>query len=79
MAEAADIPPDEVPTISREEIVRRQGDRRLILVNVLPAVSFAERRLPGSRNLPAAEITTRAAAVLPDRTAEIVAYCGAFT
>lgn len=79
MAQAADPMNDDVPTITRDEIVRRQGDRRLILVHVLPAASFAERRIPGSRNLPAAEITARAGAVLPDRTADIAAYCGSFT
>lgn len=79
MAQAASTTTDDIPTITRDEIIRRQGDRRLILVNVLPAVSFTERRIPGSRNLPAAEISARAGAVLPDRTADIAAYCGSFT
>lgn len=48
------------------------------LVDVLPRASFDEQRLPGSINLPMAEIPDRARRVLPDPDAEIVVYCGGF-
>ncbi len=68
-----------VPEISREEILRRLHDPMLKVVNVLPAVAFAEQRIAGSVNLPVAEIPARARAVLPDLEQEIAVYCGNFT
>lgn len=68
-----------VRTITRDEILSRRNDPRLLLVDVLPAASFEQRRIPGSRNLPAAEIPTASGRILPDRHADIVVYCGGFT
>ncbi len=65
--------------ISREEISGRIGDRRLAIVDVLPAESFAGGHLPGAISLPLAEVTGRAREVLPDLDREIAVYCGGFT
>jgi rhodanese-related sulfurtransferase len=65
--------------ISREEIAGRIGDRRLVIVDVLPAESFAGGHLPGAISLPLAEVTGRAREVLPDLDREIAVYCGGFT
>jgi rhodanese-related sulfurtransferase len=50
-----------------------------VVVNVLPRPAFLEARIAGSINLPLAEIPDRAREILPDLSAEIIAYCGSFT
>jgi rhodanese-related sulfurtransferase len=65
--------------ISREELLRRLHDTTLVIVDVLPAVAFAERHIAGAVNLPVAEIPDRASTVLPDRGQEVAVYCGGFT
>ena len=67
---------DGVSTITREQLIPalRSGD--IVLVDVLSPESFAARHIPGAVNLPVAEIEQRAAAVLPDRHAPLVVYCG---
>jgi rhodanese-related sulfurtransferase len=62
--------------ISREEILRRLKDPALVLVNVLPRAAFVQQRIPGSVNLPVADIPARAREVLPDPAREIAVYCG---
>lgn len=69
----------DIPEISRPEIERRLGDGTLVLVDVLPAESYASGHIPGALSLPVAEIPHRARDVLPDGDAEIVVYCGSFT
>ena len=47
------------------------------LVEVLPAVEYAEAHLPGAINLPLKQLTRQAAAVLdPDRP--VIVYCNDF-
>jgi rhodanese-related sulfurtransferase len=65
--------------ISREELVRRLQDPALTIVDALPPESYEAAHIPGAINLPVLEIEERAAALLPDRAAEIVVYCAAFT
>ena len=65
--------------ISREEIARRIGDRRLAIVDVLPRESYESGHLPGAISLPVAEVTARGREVLPDLDQEIAVYCGGFT
>jgi rhodanese-related sulfurtransferase len=71
--------PAAVPEISREEILRRLRDPNLVVVDVLPAVAFAEQHIAGALNLQIADIPWRARAVLPDPEREIAVYCGGFT
>lgn len=68
------------PTISREELQQRidRGDR-FTLVETLPAMSYYNGHLPGAINLPPDQVTARAHVVLPDKTADIVLYCGSPT
>ena len=63
-------------TITRGELIRALRRNRIVLVDVLTPESFAAMHIPGAINLPASEITRRAPALLPDRRADIVAYCG---
>lgn len=65
--------------IAHEELRARLGDRSFILIDVLPAESYAAGHIPGAVSLPFADLHERASAVLPDKSREIVAYCAAFT
>jgi 3-mercaptopyruvate sulfurtransferase SseA len=65
--------------ISRDEIKRRLDDPTLLLIDVLPHEAYAVEHIPGATNLPLAELETRALQMLPDRNADIAAYCGKFT
>jgi rhodanese-related sulfurtransferase len=62
--------------ITREELLAALRARRVTLIDVLSPESFAARHIPGAINLPVADIARRAADVLLDRRAPIVAYCG---
>jgi rhodanese-related sulfurtransferase len=69
----------EVPQISRDELVARLRDPSLTIVNVLPRMAWEESRIPRSLSLPLAEVPVRAAAVLPDKSADISVYCASPT
>lgn len=62
------------PTI--DEIRRRTAEPDFVLIDVLPRESYAEGHIPGARSLPLADVPARAADVIPDRSADVVAYCG---
>lgn len=68
-----------VATISRDELREKiaRGDD-FVLVETLPADVYAQGHLPGALNLPFErdeEIVRLAAALLPDKSADIVVYC----
>ena len=63
-------------SISVEDIRRRVGDPTLVLVDVLPRVSWEEGHLPGAISLPLADVRARAEEALPAKDADIVVYCG---
>jgi rhodanese-related sulfurtransferase len=67
-------------TISREELKGKIDRReRFTLVETLPEYMYRQAHLPGAVNLPPDKVRERAAAVLPDRGADIVVYCGSPT
>jgi rhodanese-related sulfurtransferase len=68
-----------ISDIQREEIRRRLGDASLVLLNVLPREAFNAGRIPGSVNLPVAELPQQARTLLPNLSQEIAVYCGADT
>ncbi len=61
--------------VSRAEVQARIGDPTLVLVDVLPAASYAVGHIPGALSLPLAEVEARAQAIIPDRRADVVTYC----
>ena len=63
-------------SITREELINVLRAGRTVLLDVLSPESFAAIHIPGAVNLPVAEIPSRAPELLPDRSADIVAYCG---
>lgn len=62
-------------TILREEILARLQDRALVIVNVMPKETFAEGHIPGSINLPVAEIESQARQLISNPAQEIAIYC----
>jgi rhodanese-related sulfurtransferase len=69
-----------VATISRDEL-KQQIDRHdpFKLVETLPEYMYRERHLPGAVNLPPNQLKELAAKLLPDKSADIVVYCGGGT
>jgi len=65
--------------IGCEELRAGLAGRSLVLVDVLPAESYETGHIPGAISLPVAAIPSGAPALLPDREAPIVVYCGGFT
>jgi rhodanese-related sulfurtransferase len=65
--------------ISSDELHRRLHDRSLTIVDVLPAISYAEAHIPGAINIPLEQVHDHARELLPDLTADIAVYCGKFT
>jgi rhodanese-related sulfurtransferase len=69
-----------IKTISRDELKRKidQGDP-FLLVETLPAMAYLNAHLPGAINLPPDQVLKSAHQVLPDKSADIVIYCGSAT
>lgn len=55
-----------------------QSGQPPILIDVLPSSSYTASRLKGAINIPYTEIAELAPKVLPDKSAEIVVYCGSY-
>jgi rhodanese-related sulfurtransferase len=64
-------------TISQQEL-KAKIDRRdpFVLVETLPETFYRQGHLPGARNLPPTKVKELAASLLPDKSADIVVYCG---
>ena len=62
-------------TISRDELLARLEDRALVIVNVTPKESFVEGHIPGSINLPVADIESKARQLISNASQEIAVYC----
>ncbi|HJZ77295.1 MAG TPA: rhodanese-like domain-containing protein [Vicinamibacterales bacterium] len=73
---SASTPLNDAMPVTREELIRVLRAGRTVLVDVLSPESFANLHIPGAINLPVAEIPRRAPELLPDRSTDIVAYCG---
>lgn len=61
--------------ISREELRARLADQRLLVIDVMPKQTYADRHIPGAVNLPVAEIETKARRLVPNLWQEVVIYC----
>jgi rhodanese-related sulfurtransferase len=76
---AGAAPPAQVREISRDEIQRRLDDPTLLLVDVLPHEAYIGEHIPRAINLPLPDVEQHARDLLPDRNADIAAYCAKFT
>ena len=69
-----------LPVISREELKpKMDSGERFTLVETLPAMAYYGGHLPGAINLAPDQVSKVAPKVLPDKSAEIVVYCGSPT
>jgi rhodanese-related sulfurtransferase len=66
-------------TINREEILARLEDRALVILNVMPKETFADRHIPGSINLPIVDVEGRARQLIANFNQEIAVYCAGAT
>ena len=57
---------------------KMQSGKPVIVVDVLDAKSYESSHIKGAISLPVKDIETLAAKLLPDKSAEIVVYCGSF-
>ncbi len=67
-------------TITRDEL-KQKLDRRdeFILVETLAPEKYQKAHLPGAINLPPDQIHALAPKLLPNKNADIIVYCAAFT
>ena len=64
-----------VPLISHEDLLAGLSDPAMTVLNVLPFEIYRESHIPGTGNLPFADVELKAAGMLPDKQADIVVYC----
>ena len=69
-----------VKTIARDDL-KAKIDRRdnFSLVETLARTAYEHGHLPGAINLPPDRVTELALSLLPDKSADIVVYCGSPT
>jgi len=51
-------------------------DHRVVILDVLAPETYANGHIPGAINIPVKDIRERAPLELPDRSQEIIVYCG---
>lgn len=59
--------------VDRDELLRRCANDGVVVIDVRPAIEFAQGHIAGARSMPIAELEQRLAELPRDR--EIVAYC----
>jgi rhodanese-related sulfurtransferase len=59
--------------ITREELFRRRGDGRTMLIDVRPAVEYASAHIPGAVSIPLEELRVRMEEI--PIGVEVVTYC----
>jgi rhodanese-related sulfurtransferase len=70
----------DVATIGKDELKQwMDSGREFKLVEVLAEFQYRQGHLPGAVNIPPGEVRALAPKLLPDKDADIVVYCGAFT
>jgi len=62
-------------SMSHAELAARLDDRALVILNVMPGAIFAAGHIPGSINLPLAEIEAQARRRISNLDQEIAVYC----
>lgn len=66
-----------VERIAREELkTKLDRQEEFFLVDTLPKKAYEKHHLPGAINIVSDDITDLAPKIIPDRSADIVVYCG---
>jgi rhodanese-related sulfurtransferase len=69
-----------VPEISLEELKGKMNrGNGIVLVEALQPWKYRKQHLPGAINVPFDRVPKYAPKRIPDKTVEIVVYCGSFT
>ena len=69
-----------IETISREDLKGKiERAEKFTLVETPPEAAYQHAHLPGAINLPPDQVSELAPQLLPDKSAEIVVYCGSPT
>jgi len=67
-------------TISRDELKQKIDSKDdFILVETLAKATYDHAHLPGAINIPPDQVDALAPTLLPDKSADIVVYCGSPT
>jgi len=63
-------------TINAQELKKKMEEQPEVpIINVLPKEYFDKKHIPGSKNIPEAELEERAPKELPDKEKEVIVYC----
>lgn len=68
----------EIKTITREELVNLQKEKKPKLIDVLDRKSYEKEHLPGALSIPLDELSGKAGELLPKKDELIITYCGGF-
>ncbi|MGQ0841539.1 rhodanese-like domain-containing protein [Actinokineospora sp.] len=61
--------------LTTDEVKQRIDAGSAVVLEALPQSYYDEAHLPGAINLPLDEVDVRAAALIPDKGAEVIVYC----
>jgi rhodanese-related sulfurtransferase len=65
-----------VTEIDRDELKQKlDHPKKSILVEALPPEHFRKLHLPGAINIPASQIRSQAAELIPNKNVEVIVYC----
>ena len=65
-----------VTEIDRDELKQKlDHPKKSILVEALPPEHFSKLHLPGAINIPADQIRSQAAELIPNKNVEVIVYC----
>ena len=66
-----------IVTISRDDLKRKmEAGEDFVLAEILPEDAYAKGHLPGAVNMPGEKLADLAPSLIPDKTADVVVYCG---
>lgn len=66
--------------LTREQLQSRlASDRRVVLLEALPAHYFLDGHLPGAKHLPHVRVGALVPAIVPDKKTPIIVYCASAT
>jgi rhodanese-related sulfurtransferase len=63
-------------SVTLDDLRTRMRDHRVVILDVLASEKYAKGHIPGAINIPVKDIPARAPIELPDRSQEIIVYCG---
>jgi rhodanese-related sulfurtransferase len=66
-----------IVTISRDDLKKKiDAGEDFVLAEILPEDAYAKGHLRGAVNMPGARVAELAPALIPDKSSDVVVYCG---